>query len=312
LKVSEIPPASLRERLKGSGIQVFTGPFLFCLRTNIGAIVEGIGALYGDFPLAESAEFVDFRVDLRRYGALFGHFRPRVAVEVDGDYPAAPLPQHQAFALFEGSLNWCLYTHAHQYFIIHAAAVERDGLAAILPAPPGSGKSTLCAALANRGWRLLTDELTLIDPKTQQILPLPRPISLKNEALRVIREFAPKAVFGPASLNTIKGTIAHVRPPAESIERMREPSRPAWVVFPKFRAGASTKARMISKGNALMRVAESSVNYSILGVEGFNILSRMIDAVNCYDFEYSKLDEAVDWFDSLEISQQPVGHDNRA
>jgi hypothetical protein len=69
---------------------------------------------------------------------------------------------------------------------------------------------------------------------------------------------------------------------------------------------------MISKGNALMRVAESSVNYSILGVEGFNILSRMIDAVNCYDFEYSKLDEAVDWFDSLEISQQPVGHDNRA
>jgi predicted ATPase len=30
----------------------------------------------------------------------------------------------------------------------------------ILPAPPGSGKSTLCAALVTRGWRLLSDELT--------------------------------------------------------------------------------------------------------------------------------------------------------
>jgi predicted ATPase len=32
--------------------------------------------------------------------------------------------------------------------------VERDGHALILPAMPGSGKSTLTAALVQRGWRL--------------------------------------------------------------------------------------------------------------------------------------------------------------
>ena len=81
---------------------------------------------------------------------------------------------------------------------------------------------------------MLTDELTLLAPETNLIVPLPRPISLKNESLEIIRKFAPQAVFGPASPNTIKGTIAHVRPPKKSVDRMREPSRPTWVVFPKF------------------------------------------------------------------------------
>jgi HprK-related kinase A len=299
VKVSEISRGALGDRLKGPGIQMITGPFLFRLQTEIEAVIDGIRVLYEDFPLTERADFVDFHVALKRHSKLFRYFRPQVAIEVDGESPAAPLSLEQAFALFEGSLNWCIYTYAHQFFIIHAAAIERDGLAAILPAPPGSGKSTLCAALAYRGWRLLTDELTLVAPETNQIIPLPRPISLKNESLKVIGEFAPQAVFGPASPNTIKGTIAHVRPPKESVELMLEPGRPSWVVFPRFRTGASTTVRTISKANTLMRVAESSVNYSILGVKGFHILSRMIDIVDGYEFEYSDLEEAVDWFDSL-------------
>jgi hypothetical protein len=42
--------------------------------------------------------------------------------------------------------------------------LERGGRALLLPAPSGSGKSTLCAGLAFNGWRLLSDELALLDP----------------------------------------------------------------------------------------------------------------------------------------------------
>jgi HprK-related kinase A len=304
--VSNLSRTALVDRLQGPGIYMITGPFLFHLQTGIRSVVDGISVLYGEFPLAENADFADFHVTLKHRVKVLRSFRPHVAVEVDGECPARPLPLEQAVALYEGCLNWCIYTYAHQYFIIHAAAIERGGLAAILPAPPGSGKSTLCAALAYGGWRLLTDELTLIAPETNLIVPLPRPISLKNESLEIIRKFAPQAVFGPASPNTIKGTIAHVRPPKQSVDHMREPSRPTWVVFPKFRAGASTTVQTISKANTLMRVAESSVNYSVLGVKGFHVLSQMIDAADCYDFEYSDLHEAVGWFDSLRIPEIPT------
>src|SRR3546814_969352 len=49
-----------------------------------------------------------------------------------------------------------------QFLIIHAAALEKSGRAAILPGAPGSGKSTLTAYLVHNGWRLLSDELALI------------------------------------------------------------------------------------------------------------------------------------------------------
>lgn len=279
---------------------MITGPFLFHVQTDIRAVVEGIRVLYGDFSFIENADFADFHVALKRRHKLFHFLWPQAAVEVDGCSPAAPLPLEQAPALFEGTLNWCIYSYAHYYYIIHAAALTRNGRSAILPAPPGSGKSTLCAALTDRGWRLLTDELTLIAPETHQIIPFPRPISLKNESLHVIGEFAPQAVFGPISPKTIKGTIGHVRPPRESVERMREPSWPGWVIFPKFRVGARTTGQAISKANAFMRVAECAVNYSILGTKGFRILGRMMDSVDCYEFEYSDLEEAVKWFDSLD------------
>jgi HprK-related kinase A len=214
------------------------------------------------------------------------------------------LPIEQAFAIFEGCLNWCIYTHAHQYLIIHAAAVERGGRALILPAPPGSGKSTLCAAMVSRGWRLLTDELTLIDLATHAIFPLARPVSLKNESIEVLRNFAPEAVFGPASPNTIKGTVAHMRPPADSVRRVHERCLPAWIVTPKYAAGQPLTAKKMSPGESFMMLAGSSVNYMLHGASGFDLLTSVIDGVKSFALEYSDLDSALSWFDDLVASHK--------
>ena len=297
--VSELSPAKLAGCLNGPGLYLSVGPFLYHLKSNLSDVVKGISILYRDFTCSESAEFADFHVVLQRRQNLFRSFQREVTVLVDGVSPSVPLPVNQAFALLEGVLNWCVYSFAHQYFIVHAAAIERDGLAAILPAPPGSGKSTLCAALVHRGWRLLTDELTLIDPTTAKVLPLARPVSLKDESLEVIRRFAPEVVIGPISPNTVKGNVAHVRPSTESVRKINVSSRPAWIVFPKFRSGGKLSATAVSKSHALMRVADSAVNYSTLGANGFEILSQVIDGTDSFDFEYSDLNDAIAWFDSL-------------
>ena len=81
----------------------------------------------------------------------------------------------------------------------------------IMPGVPGAGKSTLCAALGLTGWRILSDEHALIQPGTAQVVPLCRPVSLKNESIEVIRSFDPGAIFGPVSKDTHKGTVAHMK-----------------------------------------------------------------------------------------------------
>lgn len=62
-----------------------------------------------------------------------------------------------------------------------------SALPAIVPAPLDSAKRTLCAALVGKGWRLLSDELALVRLDTGELVPLPRPISLKNASINIIR-----------------------------------------------------------------------------------------------------------------------------
>jgi hypothetical protein len=51
---------------------------------------------------------------------------------------------------------------ADGWLALHAGAVEKDGVCAILCAPSGGGKSTLTAALIRAGWRTLGDDKLLV------------------------------------------------------------------------------------------------------------------------------------------------------
>jgi HprK-related kinase A len=198
-----------------------------------------------------------------------------------------------AVPMLEWSINWCAATRANQYVMIHAAVLERDGGALILPGVTGAGKSTLCAGLAHRGWRLLSDEFALIRPGDGGLDPWPRPISLKNTSIDVIRGWAPGARMSTPVPNTNKGTIAHVRPPADSVRRAAEPAAPAWLVFPTFEKHAAATLTRLPRARAFFRLADCSFNYGALGIRGFQTLSRMIDACDAYEFRYSSLDEAL-------------------
>jgi len=152
--------------LGGPGLNLRTGLFVNRIFSTIPSVGEGLRLLYADYPLSEANGFADFYVHLDRPRGLRRWFHPQVQFRFDVATPFKPLPLQHAFPMLEWGLNWCISSHCHQYLVIHAAVVEKDGHAMILPAPPGSGKSTLCAGLVARGWRLLSDELTLIDPAT--------------------------------------------------------------------------------------------------------------------------------------------------
>jgi len=300
MKLLQLPPDDLRRQLAGPGIWLRAGPFSLRVRSSIDSVAEGLGELYGQFEVRNPHEtFADFHVSVNPPANLRRWLRPQAAFSFDGMRPFKPLPRDQAFSMLEWGFNWCVSTHAHQYLIIHAAVVEKNGLAAILPAPPGSGKSTLTAGLVLSGWRLLSDELTLIDRKTGLIQPLPRPVSLKNQSIGTIRQFSRDAYINRASHHTAKGTVAHMRPPRDSVLRQHETARPGWVIFPKWVADAPATLTPRSQAQTFMFLAQNAFNYSHLGKDGFRVGSALIDQTACYDFHYSQLHEAVATFDRL-------------
>ena len=299
MKVSAFTPAELEIKLRGAGIFFHTGGFITHLQTSISSVAEGLHLLYADYPVASSEEYADFHVRLTPPANLRRWIRPQVLFSSDGFAPFKPLPRDQAFPMFEWGLNWCVSSHIHHYLIVHAAVVAKEGYAMIMPAPPGSGKSTLCAGLVNRGWRLLSDELTLIDPASGEVIPLPRPVSLKNQSIEVIREFATNATIGRSVRDTIKGTVAHMKPPSDSVAQAVIRATPAWIVFPKYQAKVSACLEPHPKARAFMHMAGNAFNYSLLGALGFNTLADVIERCDCYDFTYSSLDEATALFSDL-------------
>lgn len=299
LSVSSLAATELRRRCAGPGLLLRTGPFTCRIRTDIVPLIDTMSLLYADYPVAEQDGFSDFQLTLRRSPGLRRWYHPQVRFDHDGHAPFLPLPLAQAHPMLEWVMNWCVSANAHTYLIIHAAVLERHGRAVILPAPPGSGKSTLCAALASRGWRLLSDEMTLVRPSDLALVPLPRPISLKNASIDVIRRFAPHEVFGPAVPNTVKGTIAHMRAPAPSIASAHRTARATHVVFPRYQAGAGTHIEALPKARMFTGLADNSFNYPVLGPTGFDALGRLVDACAGFSFCYSSLDEAIAVFDEF-------------
>lgn len=295
MTLAEMPLSELRHRLQSNGgLRLGIGPFVVALRTTARGIAVALHTLYAEFPVAEEAAFVDFHLELERPRGPRRWLAPQVSFSLDGRVPFKPLPLAHAPALQEWALNWCIYTHAHQYLIIHAAVVARGPQALILSGPPGSGKSTLTAGLIHDGWRLLSDELALIvRDGSNRIQPLARPVGLKNDAIELIRARSPGAEFGPLARDTLKGTIAHLRPPAESVARAHETAQAAWVVFPRFEPDSDTRLEAVPRAQAFLELARNSFNYDLLGVRGFDCLADLIEGCSTHSLIYGNLDEAL-------------------
>ena len=289
----------LRALVREGRLGIESGPLVFRVQSALPDIAAYLHQVYRSHPAVLDPEFADFHVEVRKPRNLRRWFRQQAEFLVDGDAPFEPLPREQAPALMEWGLNWSIAASCHQWLTVHAASLERHGQVVILPAPPGSGKSTLCAALALRGWRLLSDELTLIEPESLHALALARPINLKNESIDLIRAFEPTSTWGPTTYDTAKGKVTHLCPPVLSVDRMRETAVPRWIVFPKYVPNADPTLVPRGKAQTFLDFASNAFNYSILGELGFDTVGKLVDQCDCYDFVYSRLDDALEVFEWL-------------
>ena len=293
-RLADLSIDALTALLAGRGLSLDFGDARARIRSEVAALAPAIQRAYGEFAHDADAAFHDVAVRLRRRGGAERLGGARVELESDADIPFAPFPAGIHLPLLEWGLNYLLAQRLNHRLLVHAGVVELDGRAIVMPALPGTGKSTLTAALVTRGARLLSDEFGIVDLEDARLHPLVRPVSLKNASIDIMSAFASDATFVPRFPGTRKGTVAYLAPDARSYRERRVPAVPGLVLFPRYEPGAQIRVETLSKARAFAKLAVNSFNYEILGPDGFDAVGRLLQASEVYRLSYGSLADAID------------------
>ena len=262
---------------------VRVGPVQFRVGSAWPAPLTVLRGLYGGYPSAP--DIPHFTVRLEPDQPWRRLVRPSVAIRGDHILPdALPLPLVQGLLAAEMGMNLQLALGERRFLLLHAASVERDGRGLILTGESGSGKSTLSALLGANGWRFMGDEFVLIDLASGEMVPFPRPCSLKNASIAVLEAMLPADRFGPHLRGTPKGDIRHLRPDVAAIACMNDRAAPRLILFPRF--GFDAAVRDVQPGEAFVRLTQASTNYTALGARGFDALTRLVTHVPAKAIDY--------------------------
>lgn len=103
------------------------------------------------------------------------------------------------FNNMEKGLDLFLGPALFPYERFHAAAVYRSlNKGIMISAPGGGGKSTLARMLTERGFKFLSDDVTIVEHKSLQIIPFPRALKILRDTGKLlylnIEEFYPSSI----------------------------------------------------------------------------------------------------------------------
>ena len=273
------------------------GPATFRIGSAWRQPVEELTRLYAGYPDRHDA-IADFTVRLQPAGPLRRWVRPSLFITGDhGLADAAPMSLAHGLLAAEMGMNLQMALGWRRHLLLHASSVEKDGRALVMTGESGSGKSTLAALLGERGWRLMGDEFALLDLDSGAILPFPRLVSLKNQAIGVVKDVVGAQRMGPMLQATAKGDIRHLVPRPDAVARMAQGAMPAMLLFPRF--GHDAAIRPVGQGEAFMRLTQASTNYVALGEPGFAALTRFVTDVPACAMDFPSGEVAFDMIDRL-------------
>lgn len=291
--LTELTLSEIQSALGGQGLFLDLGLATLRVRSEVTALAAPLQAVYRHFPARLSSPWADLHVKLPYARGLRRWLRPQVRFQCDSEEPFEPFPADTALPLLEWGTNFLIGRRFNDTLLLHAGVVEKDGIALVMPALPGSGKSTLTAALSLRGWRLLSDEFGALDLARGSLRPVLKPVALKNDSIEVIARFEPGAERGPVFPKTRKGRVVHLAPSRAAVAGLHEHAWPGAVLLPRWQAGSSTRLEPVMPQMAFSALAFNAFNYAVLGARGFEAAVALSQACPTWQLIYSDLDDAL-------------------
>lgn len=297
---SEYSRAAIRKALTKGTFTLRLGPFSHLINGASSPLLDFLEDTYRDclvelFPTRVTEVVLNVKAPnmVRRF------IRPQVTPDPGFKVPTVPLPRSMAPLAFEMGLNLSVALKCCRFVNIHAGVVADDRGAVVMSAASGSGKSTLTAALMQQGYRLFSDEFALIGLDQPELHPYPRPISLKQETIPIVREFAGDDWISKTLKGTPKGNIAYRRVRPSDLEMDHLPAKAKLLLFPAFEGGVLPRARKLNPAEAMMKLIPASTNYSLLGEPAYSALINLVSDAPAYEISYGSTEQSLKLFDQI-------------
>ncbi len=244
--------------------------------------------LYGRFEVAQApADAIELDVFRRRsrpWGAVQYGVRSAAGAQLAGGDVRAVIPE-----LDDAISQQVIRCHS-RFLQFHSGAMTWATGAMLFLAPSGTGKTTLAAALIQRGWGYLSDEFALVDLESSEVHPFPRALCLKTP---------PEAL--PANLAVAVGATVEVR---------RRSRYPAWylaadcirpgavdgprplrcILFLTRTAAGAGDPRRVAPPEAAMRLYGEALNSAGLQRRGFEAVVDLARRIPCYEYNLGDVD----------------------
>ena len=193
------------------------------------------------------------------------------------------------------SLVWSTAVNNHDFFLdIHAGVVGDGSQCILLPAPPGSGKSTLTASLMHVGYQFFSDEVALLEAGSFNVFPVPLAIGIKTSGIDALADRFPNLRELQVHRRGDGKQVAYIAPPPGFRPPNDDPCPVGALVFPRYTPGAPTYLVALSKCEALKRLLdECKAVPSPLDFGKVEGLVKWISRTPCYSLTYGSIEAAI-------------------
>ena len=183
------------------------------------------------------------------------------------------------------ALVWQAAVNAHDFLLyIHAGVVGTGRGCVLLPAAPGSGKSS--------GYTYFSDEVALIEPGSFLVPPVPLAICVKDTGWDLMAQFHPGIGALPVHRREDAKVVRYIPPPAGAAWPAPAPVR--HIVFPRFVKDAPTTFAPVARSAALGRLMDECM--ALRGRLDRAVVGQLVDwiaGIDCFEMIFSSLDAAV-------------------
>jgi hypothetical protein len=190
-------------------------------------------------------------------------------------------------------------------FYVHAGVVGVGACCILLPAAAGSGKSSLTAALAHKGFRYFSDEVALLEPGTFTVPPAPLAFCVKKTGWPVIGQYFPQIADVPIHQRMDGRVVRYLAPTACGLDVAQKSVPVSHIILPRYKKSTETVLTPVGQSEALRHLMEECLALrQRLTPQNVAALVRWISAIPCYSLTFSSLDRAVELIETV-MSNDP-------